>query len=412
MSYSSLATVQIWSPHKTSPRNHGIDSVAIHTMAGNMTAESCGTWFQNPSANASSNYGIDSNGTVGVYVDESDRSWCTSSRGVDNRAVTIEVASTTTSEPYECTGEAYESLIKLLVDICQRNNIASLKWKDDKTYATIAAQGGPVDEQNMFVHRWFNTSKPCPGQYLFERQGQIANEVNKRLKNGESYADGSSEKKSDTTYDVNTGETTSTDSATATRSGTSVQLTINWEVFNPYLVRLDRNTQIGSYSMLKDAKVLGAVVEAGYRYHANGVQTDKFESPEVKHQVTSLQDCKLGYGFYTVCRARDVVQAKEEMFHFSFVIRRYPPTMGAWLELDLGHNTDTNNLIIERYKKELVRLGFTGKMGLICTRDMLSYFDWDTYQQDFFLWLVESIESTDELDQLLDPVFFDVDGEG
>ena len=66
-----------------------------------------------------------------MYVEEKDRSWCSSNGANDNRAITIEVASDTTS-PYKVTDAAFNSLIKLLADICKRNNIKSLKWKADK----------------------------------------------------------------------------------------------------------------------------------------------------------------------------------------------------------------------------------------------------------------------------------------
>lgn len=180
MGYSGLVTGVIPSPF-CSKRTHTVDSVAIHTMAGNLTAENCGYWFQNPTCNASSNYGIGSDGKIYGYVDEDSRSWCTSSSGVDNRAITVEVASTTSSEPYTCTDEAYNSLIDLLVDVCTRHNMY-LRWTNDKPYAVAASKGGPVDQQNMFVHRWFHSGKSCPGAYLFERQGSIANEVNSRLR--------------------------------------------------------------------------------------------------------------------------------------------------------------------------------------------------------------------------------------
>ena len=68
----------------------------------------------------------------------------------------------------------YKSLINLLVDICQRNGIKQLLWKADKSLI------GQVDKQNMTVHRWF-ANKSCPGDYLYNRHGQIADEVNARL---------------------------------------------------------------------------------------------------------------------------------------------------------------------------------------------------------------------------------------
>lgn len=180
MSFSKLVKGVTLSPNKSSRLDTMIDSVAIHTMASNSTAEGCGSWFGLSTTQASSNYGIDSDGVIWGYVDESDRSWCTSNGGVDRRAITIEVASLTSEEPFQCSEKAYNSLISLLVDICRRYSI-TLRWENDKQYAIDASNGGPVDKQNMFVHRWFNTVKSCPGQYLFDRQSQIASDVNSQL---------------------------------------------------------------------------------------------------------------------------------------------------------------------------------------------------------------------------------------
>lgn len=143
-------------------------------MAGNLSVERCGALFADSSRQASSNYGIGSDGRIALYVDESNRSWCTSSASNDNRAITIEVANITAGEPYPCSQQAYNSLINLLVDICQRNGIKKLLWKADPSLI------GQVDKQNMTVHRWF-ANKSCPGGWLYARHGQIAKEVNERL---------------------------------------------------------------------------------------------------------------------------------------------------------------------------------------------------------------------------------------
>ena len=108
-----------------------------------------------------------------MYVEEKDRSWCSSNGANDNRAITIEVASDTTS-PYKVTDAAFNSLIKLLADICKRNNIKSLKWKADKNLI------GHPEEQNMTVHRWF-ANKSCPGEYLYNKHYEIAEKVNELL---------------------------------------------------------------------------------------------------------------------------------------------------------------------------------------------------------------------------------------
>ena len=178
-SNSSLVTVKVLSPNHSGERNHKIDTITIHCVVGQLTAKRIGEVFQSESKKASSNYGVGYDGSIGLYVEEQNRSWCSSSASNDHRAITIEVASDKT-EPYTITSAAYEALIYLLTDICKRNGIKELKWKADKSLI------GQVDKQNMTVHRWF-ANKSCPGTYLYERHSQIAKEVNENLKRSEIY---------------------------------------------------------------------------------------------------------------------------------------------------------------------------------------------------------------------------------
>lgn len=171
---SSLISYKRLSPNCSAPRNHKIDTITIHCMAGNLSVESCGACFAEPSRKASSNYGIGSDGRIALYVDEANRSWCSSNGVNDNRAVTIEVANTVAAEPWPVSDKAYASLLSLVTDICKRNGIKKLLWRGDKSLI------GQVDKQNMTVHRWF-AAKACPGDYLYRRMGDIANEVNRRL---------------------------------------------------------------------------------------------------------------------------------------------------------------------------------------------------------------------------------------
>jgi hypothetical protein len=158
-------------------------------MAGNLSVESCGRLFASPERKASSNYGIGSDGRIALYVDEANRSWCSSSSSNDNRAVTIEVANTVAADPWPVSDEAYAALLDLVTDICRRNGIKRLLWKADKSLI------GNVSEQNMTVHRWF-AKKACPGDWLYQRHGEIAAEVNKRLNQKE-------QKEEDFNMDIN-----------------------------------------------------------------------------------------------------------------------------------------------------------------------------------------------------------------
>lgn len=156
------------------PRTHSIDTITIHCMAGDLSVEQCGRLFQNPDLQASSNYGIDSKGRIGLYVPESYRSWCSSNRANDDRAVTIEVANDGGGPLWHVSDKAYNALIDLLVDVCKRNDIPELRWHNDPYLI------GQIDKQNMTVHRWFE-NKACPGQYLLDHHWDIANRVNARL---------------------------------------------------------------------------------------------------------------------------------------------------------------------------------------------------------------------------------------
>ena len=178
MSNSPLVSYTKLSPNQSGARTHAIDTISIHCMAGNLSVESCGAMFAKSSRQASSNYGIGSDGRIALYVDEANRSWCTSSRPNDQRAITIEVANTVAADPWPVSDKAFAALIDLLVDICQRNNIKQLLWRGDDGLI------GQVDLQNMTVHRWF-AAKACPGDYLYDRHGQIAEEVNQRLTESE-----------------------------------------------------------------------------------------------------------------------------------------------------------------------------------------------------------------------------------
>ena len=176
---SKLVNYTRISPNRSVNRNHKIDTISIHCVVGQCSVETLGSIFASTSKEASSNYGIGYDGRIGLYVEEKDRSWCTSSASNDNRAITIEVASDT-YHPYRVKDVAYKSLIKLLVDICKRNGIKKLVWSTNKSERMNHRNGC-----NMTVHRDY-ANKSCPGDYLYNLHGQIAKEVNAQLGLGSS----------------------------------------------------------------------------------------------------------------------------------------------------------------------------------------------------------------------------------
>ena len=187
-SNSPLATVRMISPNRTPNRNHAIDTITIHCFVGQVTAKRGCEVFQPSSKGASCNYVVGYDGSICLCVEEKDRSWCTggydkngnpirvngvSGKSNDYQAVTIEVASDT-KHPYAITEKAMAALIELCTDICRRNGIKKLLWSGDKNLV-----GNPA-KQNLTVHRWF-ANKACPGDYIYQRLGDIAAKVNAKL---------------------------------------------------------------------------------------------------------------------------------------------------------------------------------------------------------------------------------------
>ena len=244
MSNSPLVSYTKISPNKTSPRNHKIDTITIHCVEGQCSVETLGDIFASPSRKASSNYGIGPDGRIGMYVEEKDRSWCSSNAANDHRAITIECASDKT-HPYAINDKVYKSLIELLVDICKRNGIPELRWKADKSLI------GQPDKQNMTVHRWF-TNKSCPGDYIYNRLGQIASEVNAKLNSG------SSNTNSEILYRVQTGAFSKKENAEA------MLAKVKAAGFDTYMVKVDNlyKIQVGAFSKKTNAEAMAAKLKA------------------------------------------------------------------------------------------------------------------------------------------------------
>lgn len=176
MSNSSLVNYTRLSPNRYDGRIHKIDTITIHCVVGQCSVETLGSIFANANKEASSNYGVGYDGRIGMYVEEKNASWCSSSYSNDNRAVTIEVASNT-YDPYYVNDKAYNATINLVADICKRNGIKKLIWSTDKNTRVNHLNGC-----NMTVHRDY-ANKSCPGDYLYNRMGDIASKVNKKLGN-------------------------------------------------------------------------------------------------------------------------------------------------------------------------------------------------------------------------------------
>ena len=177
---SPLVSYTKLSPNHSGQRTHSIDRITPHCVVGQCSVETLGNIFLPTSRQASSNYSIGVDGRVGMYVEEKNRSWCSSSAANDQRAITIEVANNGGAPDWPVSDKAYQALLNLVEDICQRNSIKKLVWSTVKNNRVNHVGGC-----NMTVHRDY-AAKACPGDYLYDRHGSIAAEINKRLGGGSS----------------------------------------------------------------------------------------------------------------------------------------------------------------------------------------------------------------------------------
>jgi hypothetical protein len=177
MANSPLVSYTKLSPNHSGKRTCSISRITPHAVVGQLSVERICDCFKDKSRQASCNYCIGADGRIALCVDEQNRSWCSSSRDNDQRAVTIECASDTT-EPYAFRDVVYQTLIKLCVDVCQRNGKKKLLWLGDKDKTLNYSPA--ADEMILTMHRWF-ANKSCPGNWMYARMGDLASKVTAQL---------------------------------------------------------------------------------------------------------------------------------------------------------------------------------------------------------------------------------------
>ncbi len=247
---SSLVSYTKLSPNHSGQRTHSIDRITPHCVVGQCSVETLGSIFLPISRQASCNYGIGADGRVGMYVEEKNRSWCSSSSANDQRAITIECASDTT-EPYAFKDVVYQKLITLCADICRRNGKSKLLWLGDKDKTLNYTPKS--DEMVLTVHRWF-ANKSCPGNWMYSRMGDLAEKVTAQL-------GGTSAGSSGTLYRVQTGAFSKKSNADA------MEKKLKAKGFDTYMVQSGGlyKVQVGAYSVKANAEaMMKKVKSAGF----------------------------------------------------------------------------------------------------------------------------------------------------
>ena len=168
MAISSLASVSIISPNTSGIRTAEVSRVIVHHMAGDLSVEACGSIFASPSRQASSNYGVGSDGRIACYLPEEYHPWTSSSYWADDRGVTLEVADYNLGD-WSPSKAAYRSTVLLCADICARYGI-------EPSYT-----GGT--DGTFLEHRMFAATS-CPGDWWHEKlaSGEFIDDVKQAMK--------------------------------------------------------------------------------------------------------------------------------------------------------------------------------------------------------------------------------------
>ena len=302
MSYtnSSLVNYTKLSPNHSGQRNHAIDTITIHCYVGQVTVENAGALFADPSRQASCNYVVAKDGKIGLIVEEKNRSWCSSSSSNDHRAITIEVASDATA-PYAVNAKAYNALIELCADICKRNGIKKLLWKGDKSLI------GQVSKQNMTVHRWF-ANKSCPGDYLYNRHGDIANKVNAKLgvkKTQTSTSTAATPSTTTTTKKKDLGKVNITMQAYTTKWWPAVVNETDWvgqadnKPIKYFAVKVDKGTITGRVYTQKSGWL--PALTFGNKYNLNDLNNGVLGDGSPIQAIQLYYNTPAGYEYQEVC---------------------------------------------------------------------------------------------------------------
>lgn len=227
MAKSKLATYTNIANNYGNRRLYKVSKIAIHHMAGKMTAKQCADYFARTERIASSNYTIGWDGSIALSVPEEYRAYTTSSSWCDERAITIEVSNEDNNGgDWKITDKAYNALLDLVTDICKRYNIKDCSYTGDK-------------DGVLQKHEWYAYTN-CPGAYLGSKFPEISKIVNERLR----------EKKNIQRLNVNKSiDLTKSKGLYQIKNGTNVRLNPS---VNSDIKRVTKNGEIVSVTEIKN----------------------------------------------------------------------------------------------------------------------------------------------------------------
>lgn len=374
-----------------------------HYMAGNLSCQSCVNCWIN--RDASSNYGIDSDGNIACYVEEENRAWTSSSPSNDNQAITVEVANLDNTTG-KISDKAWQALVRLATDICHRYNF--------KLNFTGDASG------SLTMHKMF-AATACPGPWIESHMNELAQTVNHNLNTGNflysgvaSTATGVSGTQIQSEVSAVTSTVAINDPAIAYAAGIEGQILFNQEEVYPFVVSVDSNTTNNlNIEKLKEFDVVGACIDIGSYFTETHQVSEVFRSAKLDSQFKLFNDANLAVGLSTTLRARNKEEAIKELYEIRLTALKYPPNMGIWLKPTFySKDKQQNDKLIKIYYDALVKLGFMDQVGFYCKREELEKFNWEDVCEDWYWWIDRHLETVDNINNLPSPKFFFYDNPG
>ena len=370
-----------------STRTDSIYRITIHRAAGNLDFDGYSSTLR--SRDCSWNYAIQSDGHIGLFVDESHRAWTSGGhdprgRLNDFRAITMEVSDIYNAKTGEwfVTDMAYNAVLDLCEDICRRYNKTTLLWLGDKELSESYVP--KPNEMIITVHQWYMDTD-CPGKYLYSRLSNIASTVTRRLGGNNNL-----------TYNTSPVVSAYTTAAVGTLYQAPGELSIASNA-TPYVLSTSQRTGNINYSKFKELGVSCVMLQLGQLYDAVHKETDsnKYMNNNLDKQIREATSASIPYGYWHPVKARNVDEAYKEASAIVRTVRLKPAKVGIWLKLELVKSKSINDAIIEAYRKTLAVAGLTNQLGIYATSEQLEKISWDNYKEHFLLWLDEpNMQST------------------
>lgn len=375
---STLATYLGSGSEKRFARTKPISRITVHQAAGVVSLDGLNAIIKDARRDVSWHYGIDVNGNIGRFMSEQYATYSSNNTENDNVAINIIVSNSDDSKQYPVSDKTYKALIKLCVDICQRNEI-QLKYTGSPNGSTLT------------MHRWYHRTI-CPGPYLASRFSDIAIQVAAEMAKARL-----------TKYGVKLPAA----SAIKTGSVYTPSDYIDYTDLNPYIVTIDaKRSKSVDWKKLTGKGVAGALLYAGELFDDIHVRRLTYQNVNLKTQLKGCNEAGVLYGLIAKVRSRTVGEAKEELSELRTVLRRYPPKLGAWLELFLTKSKSVNDTIIETYLQELKRWGFNNQIGIYATPKQLAKISWKDKFSELALCLNEHVLRVDTIQELMTQSFF------